>query len=79
MSRYETFVIRLWIEDDSSGGHGEVRHLASGKGMLFKKREEVTHFIESIIDRESRSVGAPDGDGFGHDGRMIDFGASRAE
>lgn len=76
MSRYETFVVRLWIADDSGQGHGEVRHLATGKGLLFQKLEEATRFIESIASRDPQPAEAPTRSDSGPEGRMIDFGAT---
>ena len=76
MSRYETFVVRLWIADDSGQGHGEVRHLATGRGMLFQKLDEATRFIESMVNRESESANTPARSDSTSQGRMIDFGAT---
>jgi len=75
MSHYETFVVRLWITDDSSQGHGEVRHLATGRAMLFQKLDEATRFIESTVNREPQSV-EPDISDPTSEGRMINFGAT---
>ncbi len=46
MSRYETFVIRLWIEDEAKLDHGEIRHLKSGTGVRFRRVLEAMNFIE---------------------------------
>jgi hypothetical protein len=46
MGRYETFVLRIWIEDSTAAGHGEIRHLASGIGLRLRHIEEAMKFIE---------------------------------
>jgi hypothetical protein len=48
MSRYETFVIRVWVEDEAVLDHGEVRHLTSGIGLRFRRVHEVIRFIERV-------------------------------
>lgn len=46
MSRYETFVLRIWVEDSTAANHGEIRHLASGMGLRFRQVQEAMKFIE---------------------------------
>ncbi|MEO7665457.1 MAG: hypothetical protein ABIU97_00310 [Dehalococcoidia bacterium] len=48
MSRYETFVIRVWVDDEAILDHGEIRHLGSGMGLRFLKIPEVIRFIERV-------------------------------
>lgn len=43
--KYETFVIRLWIEGESQLRHGEIRHLPSGTEFRFQHVEEAVEFI----------------------------------
>jgi hypothetical protein len=72
MSRYETFLIRLWIGDDDAMNHGEVKHLGSGTGSRFREVHNATAFIEEtmrmqIADRkEARQDSQEDG--------LLDFG-----
>ena len=56
MSRYETFIVRLWIGDDGALGHGELRHLPAGSGFRFRRVQQAFQFIEEIA---SRSDGGP--------------------
>lgn len=47
MNRYETFVVRVWIEDDGTDlNHGEIRHVSSGMGVRFRELREVLKFIQ---------------------------------
>ena len=49
MRRYETFVIRIWIDDNDEPDHGEVRHLRSGTGVRFKTPTRAAEFIEQFV------------------------------
>lgn len=53
MSRYETFVIRLWMEDDVGLDHGEVRHVGSGTGRRFRQVDEALEFVRTVASRTS--------------------------
>jgi hypothetical protein len=55
MSHYETFVVRLWIEDSGEMAHGEVRHLTSGTGLRFRHLPQATKFIKEIAERRESS------------------------
>lgn len=55
MSRYETFVIRLWMEDQVGLGHGEIRHVRSGTGRHFRQVDEALEFVRGIA-RSSLSL-----------------------
>lgn len=57
MSRYETFVIRLWMEDDVGLDHGEVRHVGSGTGRRFRRVDEGLEFVRSFALRRSLLLG----------------------
>lgn len=46
MGRYETFILRIWVEDSTDQSHGEIRHLASGMGLRLSHVEEAMKFIE---------------------------------
>lgn len=52
MSRYETFVIRLWMEEMGLD-HGEVRHVGSGTGRRFRQVDEALEFVQSIVTQRS--------------------------
>lgn len=56
MSRYETFVIRLWMEDEVGLDHGEVRHVGSGAGRRFRQVHEALDFVRAIAARPDDSV-----------------------
>ncbi len=73
MNRYETFVVRLWMEDDSAVRHGEVRHVTTGKELRFLQMEQAFDFIESIATRQHQSAEAPDNSDVSPDHRQIDF------
>jgi len=72
MSRYETFLVRLWIGDDDAVSHGEVKHLGSGTGSRFREVRHATSFIEETMKkRTTDQEGTPEkssGD------RLLDFG-----
>jgi hypothetical protein len=53
MSRYETFVIRLWVGDGADPGHGELRHLTRGTVFRFRQVQEALRLIESIAGGEA--------------------------
>lgn len=46
MGRYETFVIRLWAEEDGGFEHGEIRHVTSDKGLRFRRVQDAFNFIQ---------------------------------
>jgi hypothetical protein len=46
MGRYETFVIRIWVDDSPSANHGEIRHLGTSMGLRFIEVQEALRFIE---------------------------------
>ena len=52
MSRYETFVIRLWVEDQAEVNHGEIRHPLSGAGRRFVRLEDAMAFMDRYIAEE---------------------------
>ena len=58
MSRYETFVIRVWVEDPAEVSHGEIRHPLSGAGRRFVRMEEAMAFMDRHI-AEAREMPAP--------------------
>ncbi|HET6614438.1 MAG TPA: hypothetical protein VFH62_01015 [Dehalococcoidia bacterium] len=58
MSRYETFVIRVWVEDPAEVNHGEIRHPLSGAGRRFVRMEEAMAFMDRYI-AEERAAAAP--------------------
>ncbi len=47
--RYETFVIRLWVEDDAPFEHGEIRHVNSNHGIRFRDIDRAFDFIRSTL------------------------------
>lgn len=73
MSRYETFVIRLWIEDESGLDHGEVSHLTTGTGLRFLQIEQALQFIQKKVAQEPRSDNPSDGVERSLDRLLIDF------
>ena len=54
-SRYETFVVRLWVEHDGAIEHGEIRHVGSNAAKRFREIGHALSFITSL-------VGPPDSD-----------------
>lgn len=48
-SRYETFVIRLWVDRDAVVEHGEIRHIASNHTVRFRDFERAVKFIARTI------------------------------
>ena len=52
MSRYETFVIRVWIDDQSSMNHGEVRHPLTGAGRRFVRMEDALSFMSGYLTEQ---------------------------
>lgn len=65
MSRYETFVIRVWVDDAAAVNHGEIRHPLSGAGRRFVRMQEAMAFMDRYIaeERETPSPVAIDEDG----------------
>jgi hypothetical protein len=51
MSRYETFVVRLWVEDDEVVAYGEVRHLTTSTGLRFRELDQAVRFINRMTSR----------------------------
>lgn len=49
MGKYETFVIRLWTEEDADYEHGEIRHVRSGTGLRFRRVQDAMMFIQKFI------------------------------
>ena len=78
MSQYETFVIRLWMEDGAGLGHGEIRHLTTGKGMHFRQIQQAVEFIERIA-AGWQPAEQPVEDESEPASRVIDFGSSWRE
>jgi len=74
VSRYETFVLRLWIEDGSAVRHGEVRHVATGKELRFLRIDQAIKFIEFMARRQILSAESPDDSNLSPDHVPIDFG-----
>jgi hypothetical protein len=60
MGQYETFVVRLWIEDGGEMAHGEIRHLTSGTGLRFRRLPQATKFIKELAGRR-KSAAVPTG------------------
>lgn len=58
VSRYETFVIRVWIEKTATVNHGEIRHALSGAGRRFVRMEDAIAFIDRYIAEQPLSVGS---------------------
>lgn len=50
--RYETFVVRLWIEDDGGIEHGEIRHVRSNAARRFREIRHALSFIRTLVDAE---------------------------
>lgn len=79
MSQYETFVIRLWMEDGERLGHGEIRHLMTGKGMRFTQIQQAVKFIERMAAGGEPIPAPTEDDGSDARNRVIDFGAGWRE
>ena len=47
--RYETFVIRLWVEEKGLVEHGEIHHIGSNSTVRFRKIARALTFIRDII------------------------------
>lgn len=56
MSRYETFVIRLWVDPAAVINHGEIRHSLSGAGRRFVRLEDAITFINAYISKDGEAV-----------------------
>ncbi len=77
MSRYETFLVRLWIGDDHDVSHGEVKHLGSGTGSRFRKVSNATAFIEETMKKRIAAENRSRKDGQGD--RLLDFGRTASK
>ncbi len=58
--RYETFVIRLWVDSDAGFEHGEIRHVASHTGLRFRELGPAMHFMEKFAEGEHQKRTAAD-------------------
>jgi hypothetical protein len=47
--RYETFVLRLWVEADGAVDHGEIRHIGSNSVGRFRDLGRALAFIRKVI------------------------------
>ncbi len=60
MNRYETFVIRLWVEGGAGLDHGEITHVLSGTGLRFRQVQDAARFMEQFVERPAEAE-APGG------------------
>lgn len=58
-SRYETFVIRLWVNPDAVVEYGEIRHIASNRSVRFRDIERALTFITGVITGDAAHVDDP--------------------
>jgi hypothetical protein len=58
-SRYETFVIRLWIEPEAVVEHGEIRHIKSNHTVHFRDFDRAMKFMLDAIHGEDAAHGDP--------------------
>lgn len=47
--RYETFVVRLWVEVPGNVEHGEIRHVGSNSFTRFREVAHAITFIRDVI------------------------------
>jgi len=47
--RYETFVLRLWVEAEGAVDHGEIRHIGSNAIGRFRDLGRAFAFIRKVI------------------------------
>ena len=47
--RYETFVVRLWVETPGNVEHGEIRHVGSNSFTRFREVAHAMTFIREVI------------------------------
>jgi hypothetical protein len=47
--RYETFVVRLWVESEGAVDHGEIRHVGSNSIGRFRDLDRALGFIRKVI------------------------------
>jgi hypothetical protein len=66
------------MEDGAGLGHGEIRHLTTGKGMHFKQIQQAVEFIERVAAEWQPSETAVE-DESEPASRVIDFGSSWRE
>jgi len=52
--RYETFVIRVWVEEEGLVEHGEIRHIGSSSAVRFREIERAVAFIRNVIGVRNR-------------------------
>jgi hypothetical protein len=58
-SRYETFVIRLWIESDAVVEHGEIRHIKSNHTAHFRDFDRAMKFMFDAIQGDGSAGDDP--------------------
>ena len=52
--RYETFVVRLWVDSDAGFEHGEIRHIASNAQIRFRELARAVQFGRALGGRRYR-------------------------
>jgi hypothetical protein len=58
MSRYETFVIRVWIDKAAEVDHGEIHHALSGSARRFIRMKDAIEFMDHYIRAKSSPLRA---------------------
>lgn len=58
-SRYETFVIRLWIEPNAVVQHGEIRHIKSNHTAHFRDFDRAMKFMFDAIQSDGPEGAGP--------------------
>lgn len=58
-SRYETFVMRLWVED-ARIEHGEIRHVRSNTAVRFRDIAHACEFMMHIVSARGSGGRAPE-------------------
>lgn len=55
-SRYETFVIRMWVKPDAVVEHGEIRHVGTNRTVRFRELERAFSLIGDMIQKPATRV-----------------------
>jgi hypothetical protein len=42
----DTFILRIWLDEDKPGWTGQVQHVGSGQSALFQSLDKLLAFIE---------------------------------
>lgn len=49
MGRYQTFVIRIWVDATEDSPHGQIQQVATGRSAYFRDMHKMMRFINEQL------------------------------